>query len=179
MPKPSLSLPPEQINDFLDIGTGTGRILQLMSSHIKNGIGLDQSLEMINIARTNLESENFSHCQVRHGDMYRLPFSLASFDAISIHQVLHFADNPGLVIKEAANVLRPEGLIVVIDFAPHSLESLRDTQAHRRLGFGSEEVKGWFNSAGLIPGQVTTLFGDPLTVCIWMAKSSQKKNKIQ
>lgn len=167
------------INDFLDIGTGTGRILQLMSSHIKNGIGLDQSLEMINIARTNLESENFSHCQVRHGDMYRLPFSLASFDAISIHQVLHFADNPGLVIKEAANVLRPEGLIVVIDFAPHSLESLRDTQAHRRLGFGSEEVKGWFNSAGLIPGQVTTLFGDPLTVCIWMAKSSQKKNKIQ
>ena len=85
--------------------------------------------------------------------MYQLPLPDASFDAVVIHQVLHYADRPAAAIAEAARVLRPDGVLVVVDFAPHALEFLRDEHAHRRLGFADAEVAEWCRAAGLDAGR--------------------------
>src|SRR5205807_5400648 len=119
---------------------------------------------MLAVARVNLERAGLENGSVRLGDMYRLALPDASFDTVVIHQVLHYADRPAAVIAEAARVLRPRGLLVVVDFAPHALEFLRDEQAHRRLGFADADVDEWCLAAGLKPAPARHLPGDPLTV---------------
>lgn len=162
-------LPASGIADFLDIGTGTGRILELIGGRVERGTGIDLSREMLSVARSNLQKANLRNCQVRQGDMYQLPFPGQSFDAAVIHQVLHFAEDPAEVIAEAGRALRPGGRLVVVDFAPHDVELLRTEHAHRRLGFHDAEVQRWFRAAGLVPGTTVRLEGDPLTVCLWPA----------
>ena len=156
--------------DLLDIGTGTGRILQLFASQIGFGLGIDLSREMLSVARANLDRASLRNCQVRHGDMYHVPLPDGSFDAATMHNVLHFADDPGAALAEAARVLRPGGRLVVVDFARHELEFLRREHAHRRLGFTDAEMRGWFTLAGLVPEPPVRLAGDPLTVVIWTAR---------
>lgn len=162
-------LPAAALKDFLDIGTGTGRILELFGPNVERGTGIDMSREMLALARANLQKADLRNCQVRQGDMYQLPFSDESFDGIVIHQVLHFAEDPAEAIAEAGRSLRPGGKLVVVDFAPHNLEMLREEHAHRRLGFTDGEVTRWFEAAGLSPDKTVTLEGDPLTVVLWSA----------
>lgn len=162
-------LPEGEVGDLLDIGTGTGRILEILAGRAEAGVGIDLSREMLAVARTRLEAAGLRHCSVRQEDMYQLPWPARSFDAVTIHQVLHFADAPDRAILEAARVLRAGGRLVVVDFAPHSLGYLRDEHAHRRLGFGDGEVAGWFRDAGLEPAEAIHLPGDPLTVTVWLA----------
>ena len=164
------ALPPGSVGDLLDIGTGTGRILVLLADRIDRGVGVDLSRDMLAVARANLEAAGLLNCQVRHADMYQIPFPDDSFDTVTIHQVLHYADNPALVITEAARVLRPGGRLAMVDFAPHALEDLRTEHAHRRLGFADPEVEEWMHHAGLSPGAVRQLPGDPLTVSLWLAE---------
>lgn len=158
---------------LLDIGTGTGRILQLLAPHIGFGLGVDQSIEMLNVARANLDRISLRNCQVRQGDMYHLALENQSFDAAILHHVLHFADNPAAALAEAARVLRPGGRLVIIDFAPHGEEELRREHAHRRLGFDDEEVSTWFEGAGLTFEPPVSFKGDPLTVVLWPATRIQ------
>jgi len=164
----------QPIDSLLDAGTGTGRMLELLSPHVKRAVGVDVSPEMLAIARDRLLRENLSHAQVRLADTYRLPFAPASFDAVLFHQVLHYLDDPGSAVAEAARVMRAGGRLVIADFAPHELEFLREDYAHRRLGFSDREVAGWFAAAGLVPGAVTTIApgggaSQKLTVKIWLA----------
>jgi ubiquinone/menaquinone biosynthesis C-methylase UbiE/DNA-binding transcriptional ArsR family regulator len=159
--------PPKSL---LDIGTGTGRILQLMAPRIGFGLGVDLSREMLAMARANLDRTSLRNCQVRQGDMYHLPLPDGSFDAATLHNVLRFADDPGAALAEAARVLRPGGRLVVIDFAPHRLEFLREQHAHRRLGFADAEMRDWFTAAGLTFEPPLRLPGEPLTVMIWPAR---------
>jgi SAM-dependent methyltransferase/DNA-binding transcriptional ArsR family regulator len=156
----------------LDVGTGTGRILQLFGPRARRGLGVDISREMLNIARGNLARADLAHCQARLGDMYDLPLPDASFDLVTLHQVLHFADRPAAAIAEATRVLRPGGQVLIADFAPHRRDELRTAHAHRRLGFGDEEVAGWLRAAGLQPAATRSLGGRPLTVVIWSARRS-------
>ena len=160
---------PMEIEDFLDIGTGTGRMLELFGDRVGKGVGIDTSREMLAVARAKLDSAGLEQCQVRLADMYTLPLASKSMDAITVHQVLRYADDPQSAIREAARVLRPGGRVAVVDFAPHAVEVLRDQHAHRRLGFAHAEVAGWFEAAGLRPGEAIDLAGDPLTVTIWPA----------
>src|ERR671918_1929296 len=132
--------------NLLDIGTGTGRILQLFAPRIGFGLGIDLSREMLSVARANLDRTSLRNCQVRHGDMYHVALPDGSFDAATMHNVLHFADDPGAALAEAARVLRPGGRLVVVDFARHELEFLRREHAHRRLGFTDAEMHGWFGA---------------------------------
>jgi ArsR family transcriptional regulator len=162
-------LPDEKVSELLDIGTGTGRIVELFGDRGVNATGIDLSREMLSVARANLARTSLRNCYVRQGDMYRLPWPEPAFDAVTIHQVLHFADDPGRVIGEAARVLRAGGRLVIADFAPHDLDYLRRDHAHRRLGFADAEIQAWLIEAGLKPLPVTHLPGAKLTVSIWAA----------
>ncbi len=155
--------------DLLDIGTGTGRMIEILGPRVVHALGIDQSREMLAMARVNLERAGLANSIVRLGDMYQLPLADSSFDAVVIHQVLHYSDRPAAAIAEAARVLRPNGVLVVVDFAPHALEFLREDHAHRRLGFADADVDDWCRAAGLDPESARRLPGDPLTVVIWTA----------
>ncbi|MGI9488086.1 MAG: ArsR/SmtB family transcription factor [Geminicoccaceae bacterium] len=159
----------QSFSRLLDIGTGTGRILQLLAPHIGFGLGVDQSIEMLNVARANLDRISLRNCQVRQGDMYHLALDDGAFDAAILHHVLHFADDPAAALTEAARVLRSGGRLVIIDFAPHGEEVLRREHAHRRLGFDNEEVSTWLEGAGLTFETPISFKGDPLTVVLWPA----------
>lgn len=160
------------IDTLLDIGTGTGRMLEVFGPRARRAIGIDLSHAMLTVARANLERAGLAHCRVRHGDMYALPLPADSVDLAIIHQVLHYADDPQAAIAEAARVLRPSGRLLVIDFTAHALESLRERHRHRRLGFSDEEVAGWYRAAGLAAESGLRLAGDPLTVAIWPARKA-------
>lgn len=157
------------IADLLDVGTGTGRMLEVLGPFTERAEGIDASREMLAIARARLEEAGLRQCGVRQGDMYRLPFAPAAFDVVTIHQVLHFAENPAAVVVEAGRVLRPAGRLAIVDFAPHDLETLREQHNHRRLGFSDDEVAGWCGEAGLALSQTVRLSGQPLTVTVWLA----------
>jgi ubiquinone/menaquinone biosynthesis C-methylase UbiE len=176
------------IENFLDAGTGTGRMLELLAPHARRAIGIDVSPEMLAIARDRLAREKLPEVQVRLGDIYRLPFANggdAGFDAVLFHQVLHYLDDPGAAVAEAARVMRPGGRLAIADFAPHGLEFLRDDYAHRRLGFSDREVKSWFDTAGLKAGDSDTIApaehkasapsAEKLTVKLWLATARLKE----
>ncbi len=134
---------------LLDLGTGTGRMLELLGPGLERGLGIDLSLDMLALARARLDRAGLKHCSVRQGDIYDLPLPRDSFDVVIIHQVLHYLDDGARAIREAARVLRPQGRLLVVDFAPHDLEFLREEHAHRRLGFSPETVTQWMEQAGL------------------------------
>lgn len=162
-------------HSFLDLGTGTGRLLELFSSHYVSALGIDASHDMLSVARANLARSGLSKAQVRHGDIYALNVPPRSFDVVAIHQVLHFLDDPARALTEAARALRPGGRLLIVDFAPHELEFLRESHAHRRLGFGHEQMQRWLDGLELDLERVTDLASPDtsdtkLTVTLWLAK---------
>ncbi len=161
-----------QVPAYLDLGTGTGRILELVSSRAARAVGVDMNAEMLALARARIERAALNHVQVRRGDLFQLPYGERSFDLITLHQVLHYLEDPSAAVVEAARVLRPGGKVVIVDFAPHALEFLREDHQHRRLGFADKEVAQWCKSAGLSLS-ATRAFpprgASGLTVVVWLA----------
>ncbi len=158
---------PERIETYLDIGTGTGRMLELFAGQIDKGIGLDLSSEMLAIARTQLENEQYRHVRIRKGDMYNMPLDDESIDLATLHLVLHYSLEPAAVLKEAARTLKKGGRLIIVDFAAHGEEHLRTEHKHQRLGFSDREIVQALEQAGLTVGATESLVGDPLTVKIW------------
>ncbi|MBB5652723.1 ArsR family transcriptional regulator [Rhizobium leguminosarum] len=169
----------QPIDSLLDLGTGTGRILELLSGLYRRAIGVDASRDMLSGARANLDKSRITKATVRHADILNLPFEGQDFDLVTIHQVLHFFDQPEIAIAEAARMLRPGGRLVVIDLAPHTLEYLRDEHAHVRLGFSHQAISDWLHRAGLDVEQVVDLHpgqqsGQGLTVTVWLARDPRR-----
>ncbi len=163
----------QPIRSLLDLGTGTGSMLELFGHDIERGLGVDLSLDMLALARTRLDRAGLKNCSVRHGDIYDLALPPESFDVVIVHQVLHFLDDSARAIREAARVLRPGGRLLIVDFAPHDLEFLRDEHAHRRLGFAAETVRQWLEAAGLDPVRQETLAPGPearIAVTLWLGR---------
>lgn len=134
---------------MVDLGTGTGRLLELFAPLYRRGMGIDLSREMLSVARANLDSAGITNAQVRQGDLYAPPVERDSADLVTMHQVLHYLDDPALAVAEAARLLRPAGRLLIVDFAPHGLEFLRDEHAHVKLGFSDRQIEEWLSEAGL------------------------------
>ena len=162
----------EPLGELLDIGTGTGRMLELFAHQAEGAIGVDRSSEMLRLARVKLDEAGIAGASLRQGDMYALPLADRSVDSILLHQVLHFAQTPGTAIAEAARVLRPGGRLLVIDFAAHEREELRNRDAHLRLGFADDAMRGWFAAAGLAVDRIDRLEGGELTVILWRGRKA-------
>lgn len=167
------------IRALLDIGTGTGRMLELLAPRCGRAVGIDASREMLAIARAKLDAADISNAVVRQGDAFHLPVERGGFDLVLIHQVLHYLDDPAAAIAEAAAALAPGGRLAVIDFAPHALEFLRVEHAHLRLGFGDEALAGHLRDAGLDVTAIRSLRpegrrADQLTVTIWLARDGRR-----
>lgn len=153
---------------LLDIGTGTGRVLELLGPNISEGLGVDASKAMLALARTRLGRAGLSHCSVRLADMYRLPLSDAGFDTAVLQMVLHYAEEPSGVLMEASRVLRPGGRLIVIDLAEHDREDALIKLAHRWPGFSDAAMAALLDEAGLTAGPPLTVPG-PLEVRLWPA----------
>lgn len=158
---------------MLDVGTGTGRLLELFAPLYVRGVGVDINREMLAVARANLDRAGITHAQVRQGDVYALPVEREAFDLVTVHQVLHYLDDPADAIREAARTLRPGGRMLIVDFATHGHEFLREEQAHLRLGFSDEQMTDWLEEAGLALDESLGLQPkngvEGLTVKIWLA----------
>jgi len=171
-------LGPRVFDSLLDLGTGTGRMLELLHPLYARAIGIDTSSDMLAVARANLDRAGITNAQVRLGDIHNLPFERNSFDVVTIHQVLHYLDDPERAIAEAARVMRPGGRLLVVDFAPHHLEFLRERHHHRRLGFAHQAMRQWLEAPGLSLESARDLAagggaGDKLTVTLWLAKDAR------
>lgn len=161
---------------LLDIGTGTGRMLELFAPLAEEAIGIDSSREMLAVARGRLAKPEFAHVKLRLADATALPVADGVADFITIHQVLHYLEDPGAVIREAARALAPGGRLLVADFAPHELEFLREECAHRRLGISGRDMQRWLDRAELRLLEEKRLeppaeLGEKgLTVSLWLAE---------
>ncbi len=160
------------IQNLLDLGTGAGRILRTIAPFVEKGTGIDNSLEMLSIARARLDQDGIKNCQVRVGDMYRLPFKKNSFDLITINSLLRYADEPKKVIAEATRVLEKKGALLIVDLAAHDLSALRDEYGHSWLGFSEAEMVEMLSEENLTVDRVKHIDGQKLSVCIWLASGS-------
>ena len=163
------------IGQLIDIGTGTGRMLELFGGRATHALGIDRSSEMLRLARAKLSERGIDNAELRQADLYALPLGDGAADAAIIHHVLHFAQQPGAAIAEAARVLSSGGRLLIADFAPHDREELRSRDAHTRLGFSDEQIAVWFAAAGLMPVRTETLEGGALTVKLWLARKGAEQ----
>jgi ArsR family transcriptional regulator len=176
------ALGPGPFELLLDLGTGTGRVLELAAGRARRLLGVDTNREMLKCARVRLDKAELVNCSVRLADIYNLPFSEESAGAVVIHQVLHFLDNPKAALIEAIRVLQPGGRLVLVDFAPHNLEFLRQEHAHVRLGFAAGEIAGWLGECGLGSSTYRELQADhmnnnALTVAVWTGEKASAKTQ--
>lgn len=163
---------PGAFERVVDLGTGSGRMLTLLGGKARMSVGLDLSHNMLNIARANVSRAGLEKVELRHGDIFATRLPPESADLVLVHQVLHYLADPAAAVAEAARLVMPGGRLLIIDFAPHQLEYLREEHQHRRLGFADEEMRRWLSSAGLTPSAPIALPPDTdgLTVSIWTAE---------
>jgi ArsR family transcriptional regulator len=163
------------IGRLVDIGTGTGRMIELFGPSADLALGIDRSPEMLRLARAKLAAAGLDGAELRQGDMYALPLPSDSADTVILHQVLHYAQNPAAAVAEAARLLGPGGRLLVVDFAPHDREDLRSDYAHVRLGFADEAILKLFEEAGIEGRVIEHLRGGELTVTIWLGTRSETR----
>jgi len=184
------ALGPGPFSLLVDLGTGTGRMLELFGPRASHALGFDLSHDMLTYARMKLERAGLANAQARHGDLYNVPLADGAADAVLLHQVLHFLDDPAAAIAEAARLLKPGGKLLVVDFAPHELEFLREQSAHRRLGFSGDQLKRWLADAGVTVERqrdltpASDVAPDKLTVSLWLgakpaAVGEKKKARVE
>jgi len=161
--------------NLLDLGTGTGRMLELLAPKAGRTVGVDQSAAMLALARSRADQRGLRNVTLRQGDIYAPPVERGGYDLVVIHQVLHFLDDPARALKQAAMALSPGGRLVVVDFDAHGHDFLRTDFAHRRLGFAPSEIEGYLAEAGLVRARCERVVPAPgeagkLTVAIWLAE---------
>ncbi len=164
------ALAPYALGHMLDIGTGTGRMADILRSRATRITALDRSPEMLRIARSKLGFTDGAPLDLVHGDLVAMPLADASIDSAIMHQVLHYASAPQAAIAEAARVLKPGAPLLIVDFAPHQQEELRREAGHVRLGFADSQIRDWFVAEHFALESVAELTGGALTVKLWLGR---------
>ncbi|AYJ87409.1 methyltransferase domain-containing protein [Sphingomonas paeninsulae] len=159
----------DNIGRLVDIGTGTGRMIELFGSKAAHTVGIDRSPEMLRLARSKLSESGAEKWELRQGDLTALPLEDSSADTVILHQVLHYIPTPEAALAEVGRLLAPGGRLLIVDFASHDREELRVQDAHARLGFSDRQMGLWFVAAGLSLDRTETLDGGELTVKLWLA----------
>jgi ubiquinone/menaquinone biosynthesis C-methylase UbiE len=173
------ALESQDIGRLVDIGTGTGRMIELFGARATHALGIDRSPEMLRLARAKLSERAGLAYELQQGDITRLSLGDGSADTVILHQVLHFLPAPELAIAEAARLVARHGRLLIVDFAPHDHEELRTLGAHMRLGFSDAQITSWYEAAGLQLDRSDELAGSSLTVKLWRGiKSSEARLKV-
>lgn len=162
-----------RVSRLVDLGAGTGRMLTLLGPQADQALGLDLSQQMLNIARRNTSEAGLTHVELRHGDIFDTRLPEGGADLVVVHQVLHYLGDPAAAVREAGRIVAPGGKLIIVDFAPHRHEFLREAHQHRRLGFSDEEMGRWLAEADLPHVSLQALppvRDDGLTVKIWAAQ---------
>lgn len=166
---------------LVDLGTGTGRILIALDGAYDEAVGYDVSPEMLSVARARLQAAGLTRARVRRGDLFALQDAavMGEADLVSLHHVLHFLVRPDEAVAAAARLLVPGGRLLIVDFAPHGIESLRERHAHRRLGFADEEIARYARGAGLCVLRDETVADDaaPLTTRVWLLGERERSRR--
>jgi ArsR family transcriptional regulator len=171
---------PGPFKRLIDLGSGTGRMLTLLAPHVEQALGLDLSQQMLNIARNHVAEAGLERCELRHGDIFGTRLPDASADLVVVHQVLHYLADPASAVREAGRIVADPGKLIIVDFAPHGLEFLREQHQHRRLGFSDAEMKRWLGEAGFPSVQASALppvQKEGLTVKIWTAERGRDRQR--
>ncbi|MDB5448102.1 MAG: transcriptional regulator, ArsR family [Phenylobacterium sp.] len=171
---------PGPFKRLVDLGSGTGRMLTLFGPRVEQALGLDLSQQMLNIARNHVAEAGLTRCELRHGDIFGTRLPDASADLVVVHQVLHYLADPATAVREAGRIVSDAGKLIIVDFAPHALEFLREQHQHRRLGFSEAEMKRWLADAGFPVVQSSALKPaqkEGLTVKIWTAERGRQRQR--
>lgn len=166
----------QEFEFHIDLGSGTGRMLEVFAPFTGRAEGVDSSRKMLALARARVDGARGKALSVRQGDILALPYADQCANLVTIHQVLHYLREPNLAIAEASRVLAVGGVLLIADFAPHSFEELREKHAHRRLGFTDLEVTNWCEQAGL--NVIKTFHVAPLSAHDGLAVTVWKATKI-
>jgi ubiquinone/menaquinone biosynthesis C-methylase UbiE/DNA-binding transcriptional ArsR family regulator len=167
------------VGRLVDIGTGTGRMIELLGPDTASAVGIDRSPEMLRFARARMARAGIERVDLRQGDMYALPLDGGSADTVVLHQVLHYAQAPAAAIAEAARLIASEGRLLIADFAAHDRDDLREREGHARLGFDDDQMAHWFAAAGLEPARIVELAGGELTVKLWLGRRSADAKRLR
>lgn len=131
----------EPIGTLLDVGTGSGHLLELLAANATRAVGIDISSDALRLARTNVHGAGLSHCELQRGDMYDLPFAGLLFDTVTIDRVLAAAQRPAAALSEIARTLKSGGRVVVIE----DFDTLSGTSSANPIA----TLREWFARAGL------------------------------
>lgn len=142
-----------------DLGCGTGGIAELVAPFVARVMAVDDSPEMLAAARERLA--DVANVELRRGSLEELPIGDGDLDAAIVFLVLHYLADPVRGLEEAARALRPGGRLLVVDMTPHDREEYRQRMGHLWQGFSAEEMRGWFEEAGLERFHHVTLPADP------------------
>jgi ubiquinone/menaquinone biosynthesis C-methylase UbiE/DNA-binding transcriptional ArsR family regulator len=171
-------LQPAPVGRLVDLGTGTGRMIELLGKGASSALGIDRSPEMLRLARARIAQAGLTQTELRQGDLFALPLLEQQADTVIIHQVLHYLHQPVAALAEAVRILAPGGRLLIVDFAAHDYDELRRSAAHVRLGFADAQIAAWFTQHGLTLAASEALHGGELTVKLWLgvkAPSRQEK----
>jgi len=150
MPDMVLDVLPASCGTFVDLGCGTGEVLQKIRGACKNIIGVDNSPRMLELAQRRF-GDHADDVSLRIGELGHLPLRDGEADFACTNLVLHHLSDPESTLKEMARTLHPDGRALIIDFDRHNDESMRTRYGDLWLGFSLQDLTAWLSSAGLMP----------------------------
>ncbi|HEX6746891.1 MAG TPA: metalloregulator ArsR/SmtB family transcription factor [Longimicrobium sp.] len=142
-----------------DLGCGTGQVSESLAPFVRRVVSVDSSAQMLEAARARLGG--VENVEVRAGELEALPVGDGELDAALLFLVLHYVAEPAAALAEARRVLRPGGVLLVVDMAPHDREEYRQAMGHVWLGFAPDELEGWMMEAGFGAFRHVALPADP------------------
>ncbi|MBS3757102.1 MAG: ArsR family transcriptional regulator [Desulfobacterales bacterium] len=131
----------------VDLGCGTGDLLEPMNRHAEKVIGVDSSPRMLEEARKQFQNAG-GNFEIRLGEIEHLPLSDGEADFVVISLVLQYMAKPAAAIAEVSRILKPGGLFVIADFGKHENSELFEKYGARWLGFSRREVEDWLTPNG-------------------------------